>query len=270
MREPTVEVREPQGLAVRASRMARAWMAESWKGLLVAGAAGVFMAFVAAFDMGEVPFLRRLAYWVPVMMAGSLLGHGAARLVARQPRIGESRIAMWAAITTLMAFPATLVVWAITEVVFHDQRLDVATLPYFAGAVLPVSAAMTAIMILVNMPGPATHAPGPGAPAAAVKFAQRLTPKIKGGAIWAVEADDHYLRVHTSKGSDLVLMRLADALGELEGLEGAQVHRSWWVAKEGVAEVKRDGQRVTLVLRNGASAPVSRPNVKALREAGWF
>ena len=98
----------------------------------------------------------------------------------------------------------------------------------------------------------------------------RLPPKLMGGAIHAVEAEDHYLRVHTSKGADLILCRLADAIAELEGIEGAQVHRSWWVARAAVSDVKRDGARVTLALPGGVEAPVSRPNVKALKEAGWI
>jgi DNA-binding LytR/AlgR family response regulator len=65
-------------------------------------------------------------------------------------------------------------------------------------------------------------------------------------------------------------MRLSDAIAELEGLEGAQTHRSWWVAREAVESARRDGDRVTLVLKSGAEAPVSRPNVRPLREAGWF
>jgi DNA-binding LytR/AlgR family response regulator len=93
---------------------------------------------------------------------------------------------------------------------------------------------------------------------------------VKGAVIYAVSAEDHYLRLHTSKGSELILMRLSDAISELDGLEGAQTHRSWWVAREAVESVKRDGDRVTLQLTGGAEAPVSRPNVRALREAGWF
>jgi DNA-binding LytR/AlgR family response regulator len=91
-----------------------------------------------------------------------------------------------------------------------------------------------------------------------------------GASIHAVSAEDHYLRLHTSKGSDLILMRLADAIMELEGLEGAQVHRSWWVARDAVKDVRRDGARVSLLLPDGGEAPVSRPNVKALRDAGWI
>lgn len=65
-------------------------------------------------------------------------------------------------------------------------------------------------------------------------------------------------------------MRLSDALGELEGLEGAQTHRSWWVAKDAVASVARGDGRAALTLDGGAIAPVSRRYAKALREAGWW
>jgi DNA-binding LytR/AlgR family response regulator len=126
-------------------------------------------------------------------------------------------------------------------------------------------------MMLINRPGPATHAPPADVPAPAPpKFLDRVPAKLKGGALYAIEAEDHYLRVRTSKGSDLILMRLADAIAELEGIEGAQTHRSWWVAKDGVESVKRAEGRVALVLKDGAEAPVSRPNAKALRESGWF
>ena len=112
--------------------------------------------------------------------------------------------------------------------------------------------------------------PAPGAPTPSVRFAERLPAKVKGAVIYAVSAEDHYLRLHTSKGSELILMRLSDAISELEGLEGAQTHRSWWVARDAVESTRRDGDRIVLVLKGGAEAPVSRPNVRALREAGWF
>ena len=40
--------------------------------------------------------------------------------------------------------------------------------------------------------------------------------ELRGAEIFAVEAEDHYLRLHTSRGSDLILMRLSDAVAELE------------------------------------------------------
>ena len=85
-----------------------------------------------------------------------------------------------------------------------------------------------------------------------------------------MQSEDHYLRVHTDRGSDLILMRLADALQELEGLEGAQTHRSWWVARSAVRDVSRGDGRATLTLDGGLSVPVSRRYAKALRDAGWY
>ena len=65
-------------------------------------------------------------------------------------------------------------------------------------------------------------------------------------------------------------MRLSDAIGELEGLDGAQTHRSWWVAKAALADAKRWDGRATLKLKDGTEAPVSRTHARALRQAGWF
>ncbi|MNC82399.1 LytTr DNA-binding domain protein [compost metagenome] len=69
-------------------------------------------------------------------------------------------------------------------------------------------------------------------------------------------------------------MRLSDALAELEGLEGAQTHRSWWVAKGAVASIARGDGRAALTLEGGPDsdliAPVSRRYARALREAGWW
>jgi DNA-binding LytR/AlgR family response regulator len=125
-------------------------------------------------------------------------------------------------------------------------------------------------MILAGRPGRVTRAPPVGAATSTVQFAERLPMKLKGATIYAVSAEDHYLRLHTSKGSDLILMRLSDAIAELEGLEGAQTHRSWWVARDAVESARRDGDKVVLTLKGGAEAPVSRPNVRPLREAGWY
>jgi DNA-binding LytR/AlgR family response regulator len=167
-----------------------------------------------------------------------------------------------------VSVPGTLLVWGYTQFIFGTLP----SLPTLFLDVALVSGAASAIMMLINRPGPATHAAPPmasGVPAP-VRFLDRLPPKLKGATLYAVEAEDHYLRLHTSKGSDLILLRMADAIAELEGIEGAQIHRSWWVAKDAVSEVKRADRRVTLVLKDGAEAPVSRPNIAALRESGWF
>ena len=68
----------------------------------------------------------------------------------------------------------------------------------------------------------------------------------------------------------LVLMRLRDAIPHIEGIEGRQVHRSWWVARGAVEDVRREGRNVRLVLGEDLIAPVSRAQVSELKTAGWF
>lgn len=267
MREPMAKLREPQGFAARASRAARAYATESWRTYATALAAGVFLALAGPFGSAEASLGARFLFWVPLAVIGSAIGAAIAQVTSNRPRIGENRFGMWAVVSLLAALPTTFLSWGLSSAMFGGRGMG--DVPFFLGASLVISAAMTAIMMLVNTPGAATHAPPQGAPAAKVRFLERLPPKLMGAVLYAVEAEDHYLRLHTSKGSDLLLFRLADAIAELDGLEGAQTHRSWWVSRDAVKDVRRDGGRMTLVLSNGAEAPVSRPNVKALKEAGW-
>ena len=92
-------------------------------------------------------------------------------------------------------------------------------------------------------------------------------PRELGAEVVALEAEDHYVRVHTPKGSTLVLMRLSDAVELLDEALGMRVHRSWWVARRAIESFERDGQRVILRLTNGARVPVGRMHVAAVRSA---
>jgi len=74
---------------------------------------------------------------------------------------------------------------------------------------------------------------------------------------------DHYVDVYTDRGIETLLMRFSDALAELEGEAGLQVHRSHWVANRAVSELKNEKGRYVLKLRNGTIVPVARGYVKA-------
>jgi hypothetical protein len=239
------------------------------RNLAIAAAAGIFLALIGAFETGETPLPTRLLYWVPIMLAGGVLGYLMAMLVNRFSSADRNPWLFGAILALVITIPATFLVWGWTALFFPAVR-HVEVLPGFALNVLLISVAMTAVTTIANRPGRITHAPPAGAAPKQVRFLERLPPKLKGAALYAVSAEDHYLRLHTSKGSDLILMRMSDAIAELEGLEGAQTHRSWWVARDAVESTRREGDRLTLVLKGGAEAPVSRPNIRPLREAGWY
>jgi hypothetical protein len=254
---------EPRGFAARVAD----FCASQWRSLLVAVIAAGFMSAIGAFDSRRLPPIERMVFWQVLMLGGTLLGT-AIMSAARRWRVLDDRPWARAVMLTLLLWaPATVMTWLAIGLV-SGGNLALANLYGNAGSVLLVAAAMTALNFLADRNPPETHAsPLDAAPAA---FLQRLPVRLRGSELYAVEAQDHYLRLHTSKGADLILMRLSDAVDELEGIEGAQTHRSWWVARDGVDEARRADGRATIRLKDGAEVPVSRTYARALRQAGWF
>lgn len=92
-------------------------------------------------------------------------------------------------------------------------------------------------------------------------------PFNKRGELYALSAELHYVRVYTSAGSDLVLMRISDAVAQCGDVEGLRIHRSHWVALSAVSEVTCDGGSMTVRLRNDLELPVSRSYQGFVRNA---
>ncbi len=84
------------------------------------------------------------------------------------------------------------------------------------------------------------------------------------GDVIAIEADEHYIRVHSLRGEELIYYRFGDAINELAGFDGFQAHRSWWVARSAIKRLLKEGRRKKLELNNGLIVPVSRSGEKAL------
>lgn len=93
------------------------------------------------------------------------------------------------------------------------------------------------------------------------------------GPIIALSVEDHYVRVHAvqrseTAHSEMLLMKLSDAIALMGADTGLQTHRSWWVASCAVTGHTRKGRNIYLTLPCGISAPVSRQNVAKVRAAG--
>jgi DNA-binding LytR/AlgR family response regulator len=239
------------------------------RGVFVALAAGVVLALTGAFGMDNVSLAFRLAYWLPMMLLGALWGQVCGTLTDRFIDMDRRPWLAVGALTLVMSGPLSVMVWAVTTRFFDDDRaLQLDRLPDFLLPVTLVTGVVAALNVFLSRTPVQTHVSPAGA--APARFLDRLPPKLRGATIRAVVSEDHYLRIHTDRGSDLILMRLSDALKELEGLEGAQTHRSWWVAKGAVRGVTRGEGRATLTLEGDLEAPVSRRYARALREAGWY
>ncbi|MCG7574140.1 LytTR family transcriptional regulator [Phaeobacter sp. CNT1-3] len=93
-------------------------------------------------------------------------------------------------------------------------------------------------------------------------------PFDKRGPLVALSVEDHYVRIKTLQGEEMILMRLSDAIREVGSTPGAQVHRSHWAAFDQVKSVRREGDRAILTMINGDEIPVSRANMPKIKEAG--
>lgn len=83
-------------------------------------------------------------------------------------------------------------------------------------------------------------------------------PSDRQGRLVSISVRDHYIDVVTEAGTATLLMRLSDAIEETAPEDGAQVHRSHWVAWAAVTGVERTGSRMILSLTHGGQVPVSR------------
>jgi DNA-binding LytR/AlgR family response regulator len=233
----------------------------------LSAAAGLLLAILGAAGTDAIGFPARVLYWVPLMMALTGVGWTIAVLFARLAPLRTAPVA-FAVVTMTTGIIAAIIVVVWSAPFLAGTAQGAPPLQEVLAPALAIAAAMTALVMLLERPGPQTRAPAYGA--VRCRFLVRLSPPHSASQLIAVRSEDHYVRAYTGAGEVMLLMRLQDAVAELDGIEGAQVHRSWWVARDAVEGWRRDGGQRMLVLKGGIMAPVSRPNVRPLEAAGWF
>ena len=224
---------------------------------------------------------QRLAYW------GGMIGFGflAFELIVHMAiRLSRERADAWRTMLAGVLLAVTVVQTVVVALLERASRGNDFLSPlglmelYVYVTVITALVSVAPVLLELKDRGLLTPAPAPvavpveaEAPPAPHEpaFLARIPAKL-GRDLLALEMEDHYVRVHTAEGSDLILMRMRDAVTELAGLEGLQVHRSYWVAAAAVAGVERkpDG-KMTLLLSNGLRVPVSRSYAADVRAAGW-
>lgn len=72
-----------------------------------------------------------------------------------------------------------------------------------------------------------------------------------------IRAEDHYLRVLSAKGEELILYRFADAIAELAPQGWTRVHRSFCIRDSAVTGRQTRGRTLELIMQGGQQVPVS-------------
>lgn len=231
----------------------------------VVASAIVVAAIAGPFGTWRLSGEQRLLFWAAAILVNAAKWGLWYRVVA--PRLGGGRRGVLAAAAAgAILLNATLPLEI--EWLMHAVGLPVrlAYGPLYLTA-LAISAAITTVVVTVM------GATAPPAAAEASVPATGLLARANAVAadLLAVEAEDHYLRLHLAGGRrPLILYRFRDALAELAALDGAQVHRGAWVAGGAVAGAERDGRKWRLRLTDGTRIPVSDSFAPVARERGWL
>jgi hypothetical protein len=231
---------------------------------------GVVVAVIGPFGSYSEPLALRLAYWLGLAFAGFAIYRPIGAAVTRMGKVLDfPEPVLWLVACLIATIPMSIIVWSLAQLGgAYDWPTPSQALETY-GSVLIVGGGVTEIFYMLGTRKQVVITPEPAQVPASIRFLDRLPPAL-GSDLLALEMEDHYVRAHTALGSDLILMRMRDAVAELGGLDGAQVHRSWWVARSAVEEVLRDGRNIRLVLGQGLEAPVARNNIAELKAAGWF
>jgi hypothetical protein len=222
-------------------------------------AAAALMIVTGGFGTARLPLHTRTAFWLLLMgwnaLKWQLLFAWGVRKPSDWPRISLLG-------TIPLNLPLPFEIWACGQLIGFEMRampLDV------WGRAAAISAVIFAVCsavawILLRRMRPVRAETGLLARA-----------RIAACDLAAIEAEDHYCRVHRRDGSSaLIHYRFGDALEEVAAINGLQVHRGAWVAAEAVRGAERDGRKWRLLLAGGGSVPVSATYAAEARARGWL
>lgn len=229
-------------------------------------ALGLLLGLLGPYRTLDVPPLLRTLYWLLATLGSGLVGIILDALLGPRIRGFWPRVAV---VALAMTPPVTLYVYALNAWLLDLPRRWW-LLPQLGWQVLVVALLLMTLRALAWRRVIETRTiVVPPLPEAERDFRLRLSAKRRGARLVAVEAEDHYVRVHTDSGSELVSMRFAEVLDELALAHGYRLHRSWWAAADAIETVKWKRGTGEARLAGGLIAPVSRSCAAELKQAGW-
>ena len=228
---------------------------------------GILLGRLGPFDtFGELTSWQRYSYWIGLTLLMWL--QGLATLALLDPPLARAGWPRWGRIVAaalLAAIPTAFeVAWA--EMLLRVER-DLGLSDIVA---IYADVTLLSVPLLLLTHGRAQAAPPttmPKPPSFGSQALVALMEPQRRGLLLAVASEDHYIRLFTDCGNQLVAMRFGDALAGLADAAGMQVHRRWWVATEAVETIARTGDGLQLRLRNDLNVPVSRSFAQQVRKA---
>jgi hypothetical protein len=223
-------------------------------------ALGVILGISGPFNtLDVIPAAPRILYWVTVVFLTFATGSLVSTITHELFNSHKAWIGILAS-TIAIGLAVTCVLCLLNGVLFGQWYASLSAFMNQLGIV-------TAISGVIELGSFAVRTGSTASSVASVPLMERL-PMDKRGALVGLAAEDHYVRVTTINGEELVLLRLSDALNEVGATKGLQIHRSHWVALDQVTQVTRIADRGQVTLSDGTTRPISRGFMPSVREAG--
>lgn len=230
--------------------------------LTILAAVCLILAIIGPFGTGEMQsFGPALGYWTAIVFGSYGLGTLFNQVLKDSIPVRNKTVCL-CIIGVLIGIPTTFWVAALNKIALGASAPDMRGI---AASIVIISVIVNLLLghFLPEQETARTDLPVIEAPA----ILDRI-PLEKRGKLVALHVEDHYVRVITEHGEEMILMRLADAIRETTPSVGDQVHRSYWAAWDQVASVKKKSTSAILTMKTGHEIPVSRSNLSKLKEAG--
>lgn len=230
-------------------------------------ALATLFTFLAIFDSDKLPFLERFIFWCSTIGAGILVAAFIKPWVMSQLLPRRAVALQLMAIGAFVSLPIPFILFWFDTGFKQAWPLSNWGFQYLLSFVIAILVVSGDYLVRAALSQPKIETVTENEAEACVqKFLKRLPIQFHSAKLYAISSEDHYLRIHTDCGDELILMRLADAMHELKSADGTQTHRSWWVAREGIAKVTGKNGKKSLLLKCGTEAPISRARARQVQE----
>ncbi|MEO0931336.1 MAG: LytTR family DNA-binding domain-containing protein [Pseudomonadota bacterium] len=223
----------------------------------------IVFALLGPFGTYEAMTLTaRFFYWFVLLAAADLCIRLTHRIVERFGNVSghAGRLAQSAVCFTLLFSPTA---WGLSSL-FDGGLLDWRGFTIFAANICALSVVMAVLTYFFwgTYDGPQ--------PESRARLYDRL-PVGTSASIMRLTVDDHYVDVYLDDGNQhRVLMRLTDAIREMDGAPGFCTHRSHWVSANHITRGVKQQNREFVVLADGTQVPVSKTYREDVLAAGFL
>ncbi|MEL6681129.1 MAG: LytTR family DNA-binding domain-containing protein [Pseudomonadota bacterium] len=204
----------------------------------------------------------RFLYWLVLLAAADFCIRLTHQSVQRFGYVSghAGRLVQSALGFSLLFAPAA---WGLSSL-FDGGLLDWKGFIIFAGNILALSCVLAVLTYFFWTP-PDREQVGTRA-----RLYDRLPPDTT-ASIMRLTVDDHYVEICLDDGTrHRVLMRLADAIREMDGAPGFCTHRSHWVSGNHITRGFKQRNREFVELADGTHVPVSKTYREVVLSAGFL